>query len=76
MYNKEVKYILAFNTTEHLKLIAIYLHNGMFNTAILLLSVKMKKGSLVNSLMNFLDRVIASCWLRRGINEAQQHLSL
>lgn len=73
---RKLKYILAFNTTEHLKLIAIYLHNRKFNTAILLFNVEMKKGSLVNSIINFLHRVIASCWLRLGVNRAQQDLSL
>lgn len=55
-----LKYILAFITAEHFKLIAIYLHNRKFNTAVLLFNVKMKKGSLVSSLINFLARVIAS----------------
>lgn len=76
MYNKEVKYILVFNTTEHLQLIAIYVHNRKFNTAILLFNVKMKMRSPVNTLINFLDRVIASFWFTLGVNTAEQDLSL
>lgn len=59
-----------------MKLIAIYVHNRKFNTAVLLFNVKMKMGSPVTSLINFLDRVIASFWFRLGVNMAEQDLSL
>lgn len=51
MYNKEVKLILALNATEHLKSVVICLHSRSYDTAILLFKVKMKKGSLLNSLI-------------------------
>lgn len=57
-----------------MKLIAVNVHNRKFNTAILLFNVKMKMGSPVNSLINFLGRVIASFWFRHGVTE--QDLSL
>lgn len=57
-----------------MKLIAVNVHNRKFNTAILLFNVKMAMGSPVNSLINFLSRVIASFWFRLGVTE--QDLSL
>lgn len=57
-----------------MKLIAVSVHNRKFNTEILLFNVKMKMGLPVNSLINFLGRVIASFWFRLGVTE--QDLSL
>lgn len=58
MYNK-VKLYFSIYYNRAFEINCYVLHKRKFNTAILLFSVKMKKESLVNSLINFLGRAIA-----------------